>query len=88
MGKIEIKKVTIKMDVKIKFESIIESDVSDIASAALQGSIKFKKQLSIKQKKKSEITLDFTIVNKSAIDKRENLKVYQDLPKGIRVIAK
>lgn len=76
------------MDVKIKFESIIESDVSDIASAALQGSIKFKKQLSIKQKKKSEITLDFTIVNKSAIDKRENLKVYQDLPKGIRVIAK
>lgn len=80
------------MEVKIKFESIFKngdfySNVSDVVVAALQDSINLKKQLDVRQKKKKEIDLDFTIVNKLAIEKRGNLKVYQNLPKGIRVVA-
>lgn len=80
------------MEVKIKFESILKngdfySNVSDVVVAVLQDSINLKKQLDVRQKKKKEIDLDFTIVNKLAIKKRGNLKVYQNLPKGIRVVA-
>lgn len=77
-----------------KLKSILEhgdfySDVSEIATLALQSSIDLKnshKEFHIK--KEQVVELDFSIVNRVAIEKRGNLKVYQNLPKGIRVVAR
>lgn len=67
-------------------EGDFHSEVSNIAKEALEQSIKIKQQ----QKKISStktLSLDFTEINKAAIEKRGNLKVYQNLPKGIRIVA-
>jgi hypothetical protein len=61
------------------------SKVSDIAKEALIDSISLHKKQKYKSKK--SLSLDFSQINKISIEKRDNLKVYQNLPKGIRVVA-
>ena len=75
-----------------KINTILEngefhSEVSNAAKTALNDSIALRSKYKVKNKRQ-EILLDFTEVNKIAIQKRGNLKVYQDLPKGIRVVAR
>lgn len=68
-----------------------QSKVSSSAKKALISSIKLRKKYttihSLENDSTKNISLDFTEVNKQAIKKRGNLKVYQNLPKGIRVVA-
>jgi len=63
------------------------TEVSSEATIALKESQELRKKIkgSSSQKK---LKLDFEEVNKTAIAKRGNLKVYQNLPKGIRVVAR
>ena len=62
------------------------TEVSSEVVVVLKDSIKIRRSLK-GSKSRGKLTLDFKEVNKSAIEKRGNLKVYQDLPKGIRVIV-
>lgn len=64
-----------------------QSDISEVAKEALNESIKLKQRYKRISSTKT-LTLDFTEINKIAIEKRGNLKVYQNLPKGIRVVAR
>jgi len=60
------------------------TNISSEANEALKKSIKIRR----KRSPKKHITLDFQSINEDAIKKRGNLKVYQSLPKGIRVVAR
>ena len=64
------------------------TEVSPQATTALKDSIKIRNKRYKKPYSKSHITLDFKTVNEEAINKRGNLKVYDSLPKGIRVVAR
>jgi len=64
------------------------TDISSEAMTALESSIDIKNKRSKTLTHKEKLTLDFTEINKIAIEKRGNLKVYENLPKGIRVVAR
>lgn len=64
-----------------------QSGISEVAKEALQEAIKIKQHYKTTLSTKT-LSLDFTEVNRIAIEKRGNLKVYQNLPKGIRVVAR
>lgn len=68
-------------------KGLFQSEVSSEAEEALKRNIKLRKKLK-SEKMGKRLTLDFSEVNKTSIEKRGNLKVYQDLPKGIRVVAR
>ncbi|MEA3552835.1 MAG: hypothetical protein U9R39_00375 [Campylobacterota bacterium] len=81
--------VEIKRLKSILNKGSFHSEVSTVANIALKNSIiSRKKYFSSHAKSDSGITLDFKDINKFAIQKRGNLKVYQDLPRGIRVVAR
>ncbi len=80
------------IDIK-KLQSVLDkgdydSEVSVEAKNALDTSIKIRHKYTKHTKSENDGFLDFTRINEISIAKRGNLKVYQNLPKGIRVVAR